>query len=221
MENLNNYKLYYQVYSSEIAQNINEYTSGFQGILLTEKSVNDFAYIQNQYTDKISSKLKKFGTNKNDSYKSSEWVSGRYVDYEYLYEENIVVWLGTSDYIYQKSGRIVSIKDLILLSKGIHSEKEDNKRTWYKSKQKRRKYARGKRCTYKRHSYAKNISKNALNIIDNFEEYPILKSKTHKEIRDYSYQCSWDFLDCSRGYRGNGWKDNSKFKKQYMKNIKD
>ena len=71
MEKLNNYKLYYQVYSSEIAQNINEYTSGFQGILLTEKSVNDFAYIQNHYTGKISNKLKKFGTNKNDSYKSS------------------------------------------------------------------------------------------------------------------------------------------------------
>lgn len=221
MEKLNNYKLYYQVYSNEIAQNINEYTSGFKGILLTEESVKNFAYVQNYYIGKISTKLKKFGTNKNDSYKSPEWESGRYVEYDYLYEENIVVWLGTSDYIYQKSGRIVSVKDLVLLSKGIHSEKEDNKRTWSRYQPKRKKYARGKRCTYKRHSYAKNISKNALNIIDNFEEYPILKSKNHKEIRDYSYHCSWDFWDCSHGYRGNGWKDNSKYKKQYMKNIKD
>lgn len=221
MENVNNYKLYYQVYSTEIAQNINEYTSGFKGILLTEKSVKDFVYVQNYYSGRLSSKLKKFGTNNNDSYKSPEWESGRCVEYDYLYEDNIVVWLGTDDYIYQKSGRIVSVKDLILLSKGIHNEKEDNKKTWSRYQPKRKKYAHGKIYTYKRHSYAKNISKNALNIIDYSKEYPLLKTKNHKEVRDYSYHCSWDFWDYSGGYRGNGWKDNSKYKKQYMKNIKD
>lgn len=221
MENVNNYKLYYQVYSTEIAQNINDYTSGFKGILLTEKSVKDFAYIQNYYSGRLSSKLKKFGTNKNDSYKSPEWESGEYVEHNFAYENRIVVWLGSSDYIYQNSGRIVSVKDLILLSKGIHGEKVLKQRTWSKYQPKRKKYASGKRYTYKRHSYAKNISKNALNIIDYSKEYPLLKTKNHKEVRDYSYRCSWDFWDFSQGYRGNGWKDNSKYKKQYMKNIKD
>lgn len=220
MKNVNDYKLYFQVYSTEIAQSINEYTSGFNGILLTEESVKDFAYVQDYYYGKLKSRLKKFGTNGNDTYKLELWESGEYVEHDFVYENLIVVWLGSSDYIYQNSGRIVSIKDLLLLSKGVHGEKVSKKRTYYKYQPKRNKYARGKRSTYKRHSYAKNISKNALNIIDNFEEYPILKSKRHKEVRDYSYRCSWDFWDFSHGYRGNGWKDNSNFKKQYMKNIK-
>lgn len=212
MENLKNYQLYFEVLRKEDAELIN---LGYplNGTLVTEKNVRESMYILSGRNIYRRLELKKYATNNNDCYKERYWVGDRQVEETFENLETIVVWLGTENTVYQKSGRIVSSQDLVLLSNGIHKYEENKKRARYQNHSK--KYKCGKRGVYKKHSYLKNYSNNYQNIRDNFREYPLLKRKMYKENADIleNYDSHYDSI--SR--KGNGWKDNSKAPRQYLK----
>ena len=198
MENLKNYQLYFEVLRKEDAELIN---LGYplNGTLVTEKNVRESMYILSGRNCYRRLELKKYATNNNDCYKERDWVGDRQVEETF---ENL-----------EKSGRIISSQDLVLLSNGIHKSEENKKRTRYQNHSK--KYKCGKRGVYKKHSYLKNYSNNYQNIRDNFREYPLLKRKMYKENADIleNYDSHYDSI--SR--KGNGWKDNSKAPRQYLK----
>lgn len=213
---LQNYELFFGIFSDTNAEYLNKYgVDGGQP--LTRQSVLKFLDSQNEYV--------KYATNENDKEIQYTFDYLREIYYQPI-NSYIIVWLGTRDFVYQNSARVVTIKDLEILSK---SSKKDflpepkNRYRFYRVNKyyfNNRKYRRSKASTYSQHSYGKSLSRNANNIKDYFDEYPILKNKRYKEFNEYHHRLSWDFYDYQSKYKNNGWKDNTKHRKQYLKNLK-
>lgn len=189
----NNYNLYFQIYSINLALQINEYTSGFNGCLLTSKTIDNLNIPDKTYTNKFD-----YSEDVDESYSC------------------IVVWLGTSNYIYQKSARIVSLKDLYLLASEIHLEdKPKKKKKVYYKGQFERKYKAGRVIRYNKHKNFKSVSKCNNTIIEYSKEYPQLLRKKNR----FKFEESTHFYYSPLKQSGNGWKENTKKKKQYLKHI--
>lgn len=135
-------------------------------------------------------------------------------------EGTFFVWLGAESYIYQKSARKLTKNDLILLSRGIKEKSDESTRlTYFKRRYKGRKF-RGTTCTYRRHSYIKNSSKNTFMIDDWKDEYPLLKNE-NKRQRKYLSEIATEWADEFPHRSSNSWKDSTKKRKQYDRHKKN
>lgn len=218
---INDFELYFTVNS--FCNTVEDYLQTYyvSGNLVTWDNLPNTTY------SPLVTSYSKFGTNPND-YKE------RYLEYNdtyyVTYYPTIFVWLGTANYVYQNSIRIVSYKDLLILAKDRYSSNFENKYlsnyekkhdySYKKWKHNRRRF-NGRHYSYSRHSYGKNISKQALAIKDYQKEYPEYLKKTYKELNEYKFRNSYDFWDRRSKKSGNGWKENTRKTRQYLRHEKD
>lgn len=231
---INKYELYY-ILTRDFAHagELNNSSEKLKGTLVAENKLPRFKgeshnslYSKDRYDlpcfQTSGFNVEKFTTSNpivKEYYPSPIW---RY-DVELLEQRKIFVWLGTKEKVYFDSARLVSYKDLVLLAKNRFYEnikepvvfKKKTDKFWTRWNKRNHVYAGGSK-----NSYTKNISKNAANIVDYFEEYPKLRIKTHKEINEAKYRASYDYWDRPDGRKSNGWKDNTKSRKQYLKHVK-
>lgn len=170
---------------------------------------------------------KKFATNENDTtpviggfdYVIVDGEVKRKFDYSVRYEKLryvIKVWLGNP--VHREYERTISYKDLLIVAKRNYQEDEKEISNW---RQFHWRKFRGKKYSVAKHSYAKNYGKISQKIDDYEDEYKdFFKGKDRLKIQAKNRN-SWDFYDNGRKKgNSNGWKGNTKYKKQYMKGVK-
>lgn len=219
MSKINNYELYYEVVSESVSVEDFNHSKEYnrQGKRVAENNL-PLRYAENWgwYND-YRLPVQKYKTDSQPTQKVQQ--SSDIDDYIYIELPKIIVWLGTSNTIYQNSARIVSYTDLEILAKNIFVEKPVRNGLFF-GRYCRGISFRGSRYCYKRHSYVKIINKAYGDVSDNLEEYPQLARKKFKEKITFEQRNNWDFYDFSISKKSNGWKDNTKARKQYLRHEK-
>lgn len=206
MTTVNNYELYFATTDKD--KYICDETIQRYGTLLTEDSVSKFLSGVNEYK-------RTYATNENDVNVShylkfhqigdTDDFSIEEISSEIPINEIIVVWIGSSDYIYQDSCRIVTTRDLEILSKGLHvSDKKETKRAmnnyWRVYK------GRKPHTTWnsKRHTYKSTLIKELCSYEDNSEYNINGKSRVTSRV--------YEILDWDKSLSRNsaGWKSTKK-----------
>lgn len=210
------YKLYFNIYLQEDIPVIKDPEFKVRGgFLLTEENLEELSYKNNHLSYYRRLTMKKFATNQNDLKPEFNFIDFYKLDPAPL-DGVLFVWLGTSDFIYNNSGRIVSHRDAKVLAKGHHgltlSKGYMRRYRWN-----RRKYGAGHSCSYRKHSYVKNHAKIKFSSDECYKEYPHQFKISSRDAARLNYFSDWDDYPSKTN---NGWKDNTKVRKQYLRHQK-
>lgn len=206
----NNYQLYFTV-SYENADYYNEHgVSDVSAYLVAEDNIEHYAsgvthtFIGFDDVTKVT-----YSCNPND--RSRERVDlFTYSELE-SNDKTIIVWLGTENYVYQNSARIVSQRDLAILGKGTFAYKKPQSYKcffWHS----------GSKCVYRNVNRKRNLKyySKVKNSYNDYSEYNI-PGKVRAKLK-FNDMSDWDLFD-DYSYERN-WKSQTKARKQWAKHMK-
>lgn len=190
---INSYQLFFQIFDQSL-DNIHQYTHGFDGCEITQSNIDAIVYEDT------------YACNQNDQ---------QLDEFSPTLLPIIVVWLGERDCVKYNSLKIVSKRDLhMMVQKDVPSNKEVQAP---KYQAKSRKYKQSKRKCSPQRNHLSNLAKNYYNIDDVLVDYHLLRKKSAREFQQMKIRQDWDCFENRVSYKSNGWKDNTRAKRQYLK----